>query len=45
MVVDQPTVYNSIFDRTMMKAKQMVIVVYCLTIKFLRADLESARKC
>lgn len=53
LVVDQPSAYNAIFDRTLMKQTQMVTVVYCLIVKFLtptrvgyiRADRTAARKC
>lgn len=36
--------YNVLFGRPMMKARQMVTVVYCLTVKF-RTSTEKAREC
>ena len=34
LIVDQPSAYNAIIDRPLMKKISMVTVVYCLTIKF-----------
>ena len=35
LVVDQPSAYNIILGRPLMKTTTMVMAVYCLTIKFL----------
>ena len=34
LVVDQSLAYNAIIVRPLMKKTSMVIVVYCLTVKF-----------
>ena len=34
LVVDQPSAYNTIIDRPLMKKTNMVSTVYCLTVKF-----------
>ena len=34
LVVDQPSAYNAIIGRPLMKKNNMVSVVYCLTVKF-----------
>ena len=36
LVVDQPSTYNAIFGQSLMKQTNMVTVVYCLMIKFLK---------
>ena len=35
LIVDQPSTYNAIIGRPLMKKTNMVTVVYCLTVKFL----------
>ena len=52
-VVDQPTAYNTIIGRPLMKKTNMVSVVYYLTVKFptsmgvgyIKADQATARQC
>ena len=52
-VVDQPSVYNAIIGRPLMKKTNMVSVVYCLTVKFstptgvgyIKVDQATARQC
>ena len=34
LVIDQPSAYNAIIGRPLMKKTSMVIVVYCLIVKF-----------
>ena len=34
LVVDQPSTYNAIISRPLMKKTNMVTSVYCLTVKF-----------
>ena len=34
LVVDQPSAYNAIIGRPLMKKTNMVSTVYCLTVKF-----------
>ena len=51
LVVDQPSAYNAIIGRPLMKKTNMVSVVYCLTVKFstptgvgyIKADQATAR--
>ena len=53
LVVDQPSAYNAIIGRPLMKKTNMVSAVYCLTIKFpiptgvgyIKADQAMARQC
>ena len=53
LVVDQPSAYNVIIGRPLMKKTNMVPVVYCLTVKFptptkvgyIKADQATARQC
>ena len=53
LVVDQPSAYNAIIGRPLMKKTNMVSAVYCLTIKFptptgvgyIKADQATARQC
>ena len=35
LVIDQPSAYNAIISRLLMKKTNMVTTIYCLTIKFL----------
>ena len=34
LVVDQPSTYNAIIGQSLMKKPSMVMIVYCLTVKF-----------
>lgn len=53
MVVEQPMSYNAIFGRPIMKATQIVTIVYYITVKFptltgigfIIVDLEKSREC
>ena len=53
LVVDQPTAYNAIIGRPLMKKTNMVSAVYCLTVKFstptgvgyIKADQATIRQC
>ena len=53
LVVDQPSTYNAIIERPLMKKTNMVSMVYCLTIKFptptgveyIKANQAMARQC
>ena len=53
LVVDQPSAYNAIIGRPLMKKTNMVSAVYCLTVKFptptgvgyIKADQATARQC
>lgn len=53
-MVDQQMAYNAIFDRPLMRVKQMITVVYCcLMIKFptpigvgfIRVELKKENEC
>ena len=53
LIVDQPSAYNAIIDRPLMKKIKMVTAIYCLTVKFptpigigyMRSDQRTARQC
>lgn len=53
VVLDEQMAYNTIFGRLLMRATQMVTVVYCLMIKFptpmsarfVRVNLKKSREC
>ena len=53
LLVDQPSAYNAIIGRPLMKKTNMVSTVYCLTVKFptptevgyIKADQATARQC
>ena len=53
LIVNQPSVYNTIINRPLIKKTSMVTAVYCLTIKFptpigvgyVKANLTTARQC
>ena len=53
LVVDQPSAYNAIIGRPLMKKTNMISTVYCLTVKFptptrvgyIKIDQATARQC
>lgn len=38
LVVDQPSAFNAIFGRPIMKKAKMITAIYCLTVKFPTPD-------